>query len=178
MSEKDEGATTEPIDLEPQFAALQASQDRICAIFFAIANHQDWQPHPDEWSFRYIAAHMAQVELDCHLRRVLEISAGEKPHYSYYLNTGWDFSSYDIQDSISTWRERRNEVVMTLRRLDSIQLNLKATHEHFGEIKAVDVLQLALDHDKEHENHLNEIMKSFDAGEGQYALHGTVTDSS
>lgn len=162
------------LDMEGQIAELLATQDRICATFYSIAHHQDWQPDPHEWSFRYIAAHMAQVELDCHLRRVLEISSGEHPFYDYYLNTGWDFSAYDIQDSISTWRERRNEVVMTLRRLDEHQLSQTGTHKRFGKITPVRILRLAHDHDLEHEAHLAEIMQQFEAGEGQYALPSAV----
>ena len=165
------------LDIEGQIAELLAIQDRICATFYSIAHHQDWQPNPQEWSFRYIAAHMAQVELDCHLRRVIEISSGENPHYTYYNNTGWDFSAYDIQDSISTWRERRNEVVMTLRRLDQHQLSQTGTHKHFGEITPLRILDLAHDHDLEHELHLAEIMQQFEAGEGHYALPGEVIRS-
>lgn len=170
MESRNEGAQEK--DLEEQIAELQASQDRICAIFFSVANHQDWQPQPDEWSFRYIAAHMAQVELDCHLHRVTDISSGRNPHYDYYNNDGWDFSAYDIQDSISAWRERRNEVAMAIRRLDDSQLQQKGTHALFGTIMPVDIIRLALDHDTEHEAHLKEIMAQFEAGEGQYALTG------
>ena len=170
MISRDEGIQAK--SLEDQIADLQASQDRICAIFYSVANHQDWQPQPDEWSFRFIAAHMAQVELDCHLHRVLDISSGRNPHYDYYNNDGWDFSSYAIQDSISLWRERRNEVAMALRRLDETQLNQTGTHALFGTISAVDVLRLALDHDAEHEAHLQEILAQFKAGLGQYAIAG------
>lgn len=159
-------------NLEAQIAQLQASQDRICAIFFSVANHQDWQPKPDEWSFRYIAAHMAQVELDCHLHRVSDISSGRNPHYDYYSNDGWDFSAYDIQDSIGVWRERRNEVAMTLRRLDEAQLAYVGLHAKFGTITASDILHLALDHDAEHEAHLKVMMAQFKAGEGHYAMMG------
>lgn len=174
MSDLIEGAKDVGNNLESQFADFFASQDRICALFFSIANHQDWQPGPHDWSFRFIAAHMAQVELDCHLRRVQEISAGEKPHYTYYLNTGWDFSAYDIQDSISLWRERRNEVVMTLRRLDQDQLSMTGTHDSFGTIKTIDIIRLALDHDKEHEVDMNRILADFKAGKGQYAYPGST----
>ena len=169
-----QSADWDSMNMEEQIAELLATQDRICATFFSIANHQDWQPDPHEWSFRYIAAHMAQVELDCHLRRVLEISSGEQPHYTYYLNTGWDFSAYDIQDSIAAWRERRNEVAMTIRRLDEYQLAQKGTHKLFGEITPLRILRLALDHDLEHEAHLSEIMPHFEAGEGHYAVPGAV----
>ena len=174
MSDLSEGAKDAGNNIESQIADYLASQDRLCALFFSIANHQDWQPSPHEWSFRFIAAHMAQVELDCHLRRVQEISAGENPHYTYYLNTGWDFSAYAIQDSISLWRERRNEVVMTLRRLDSDQLNMTGTHDSFGTIRAIDIIRLALDHDKEHEEHMNQILVDFKAGKGRYAYPGTA----
>ncbi|MFT5194737.1 MAG: hypothetical protein ACI9EW_000777 [Cellvibrionaceae bacterium] len=162
------------MNVAEQIAELLSTQDRICATFFSIANHQDWQPKPAEWSFRYIAAHLAQVELDCHLRRMFEISAGENPHYGYYTNAGWDFSSYGIQDSISTWRERRNEMVITLRRLDEYQLAQTGIHETFGAITPVQIVRLALDHDLEHEAHLDHMMKLFKAGKGLYAYPGTV----
>ncbi len=172
-----EGVEEKKMDLEAQISEMQASQDRICALFFSVANHQDWQPELNEWSFRFIAAHMAQVELDCHLNRVQVISTGEKPHYTYYINTGWDFSAYDIQDSISLWRERRNEVVMMLRRLDEDQLQMTGTHDHFGEFRTIDIIKMAIDHDKEHEDHLNEIMVDFKAGKGRYAYPGTAIAS-
>ena len=63
---------------------------------------------------------------------------------------------------------------MTLRRLDEDQLEMTGTHEHFGEFRTVDIIKMALEHDQEHEDHLNQIMVDFKAGKGQYAYPGTA----
>lgn len=131
----------------------QFVRDELLAVY----EMQDWRPERDEWSFRYIAGHMAQVELDCYLNRAWRIAAGEKPHYQYYSNAGWDFSHYDMKEWLFLWNGRRQELLEFVGTLTEEQLALTGTHEHFGVITIKDVLRVALDHDREHLVHLQEL---------------------
>lgn len=138
---------------------LERSYKAVHDALTAVEKDQDWRPEPDEWSYRFIAGHMAQVELDCHLNRVWRIAAGEKPHYNYYSNAGWDFSHYEISEWLYLWRGRRQELLEFVRSLTPEQLAYSGTHELFGTITVQDVLQIAYEHDQEHLVHLLELKK-------------------
>ncbi len=136
---------------------LERSYKAVHDALTTVEDNQDWRPEPDEWSYRFIAGHMAQVELDCHLNRVWRIAAGEKPHYNYYSNAGWDFSHYEINEWLYLWRGRRQELLEFVRSLTPEQLAHSGTHELFGSITVQDVLQIAYEHDQEHLVHLLEL---------------------
>ena len=63
---------------------LEDSQRRVSAVLAPMEPVQDWQREPVEWSFRYIAAHLATVEEGCHLPRVERIAAGDNPRLTRY----------------------------------------------------------------------------------------------
>lgn len=145
--------------LEALLTQLKQSHQMVHEALSSVADMQNWRPEPEEWSFRFIAGHMAQVELDCHLNRVWRIAAGESPHYSYYTNTGWDFSHYEITEWLYIWRGRRQELIEFARSLEPQQLEMSGSHEFFGTITVLDVLQLAHEHDLEHLSHLQELQQ-------------------
>ena len=53
---------------------LQASRQELSDILAAQAENQDWQPEPEQWSYRYIAAHLATTERECFLERVKQFA--------------------------------------------------------------------------------------------------------
>jgi hypothetical protein len=129
---------------------LDSSQSELTALLTSVADHQDWQPAPDMWSFRYHAAHMATVDQEAYWERVIRIVAGEKPHFEWYLNTGRDFSQHDLRDSLREWALIRRQIINFVRALPEDKLTLTGTHQTFGTITVLDVLQGMLDHDRKH----------------------------
>jgi hypothetical protein len=49
---------------------LAASQQEVSRLLASTAAIQDWQREPAEWSFRYLAAHLAAVERERNLPRI------------------------------------------------------------------------------------------------------------
>ncbi|MDA0241972.1 MAG: DinB family protein [Chloroflexi bacterium] len=129
---------------------LAESHRALSEMLAGLSAVQDRRPSPEAWSFRFVAGHMAQVELDCHLNRVWRIAAGEQPHFPYYTNTGWDFSHYTLEEWLYLWHGRRQELLQFVPTLTPHQLTLTATHELFGTITVADVLRIAHEHDSEH----------------------------
>jgi len=141
--------------------ALVASQNQIVALLESVADDQDWQPAPQAWSFRYIAAHMLTTEEDAYRDRVTRIAAGENPQFGYYLNTGWDFSRFDLLDTLQKWAAARREILDFVRNLPPEKLALTGTHVKFGTITVLDALQLILEHDQEHLQELESLISRY-----------------
>ena len=131
-------------------AELRASVAEMSNLLIANRQRQDWQPEPGGWSLRYIAAHMRQTEIDAHWNRVMRIANNENPHYTYYLNTGWDFSRFDLMQSVDDWNKWRSWVIDWCVGLSAEKLTYTGTHDSFGTITIPRVLELAVEHDKEH----------------------------
>ncbi|HSM58820.1 MAG TPA: DinB family protein [Candidatus Sulfomarinibacteraceae bacterium] len=146
---------------EKLIAQLQQTQAAIDERLRAVAEQQDWQPEPGQWSFRYVAAHLAAVEKDCMWERLQRIASGSEPHFEYYENTGWDFSQQELTASLETWRRRREESLAFVRALLPEALSLEGTHAAFGTITVQDVMRIILEHDQEHLAELDEALEAF-----------------
>src|SRR5438105_2586334 len=118
-----------PQDREQLIDELQAARQAVSALLLLVADDQDWQPDADNWSFRYVAAHMAGCDIECYQPRITQIAAGENPHFDLYLNTGRDFSQRDLRDSLDQWAAARGEIVAFLRALSDEQLLLTGRHD-------------------------------------------------
>jgi hypothetical protein len=129
---------------------VEASRSELAALFESVADHQDWQPAPEMWSFRYHAAHLAATDREAYWDRVTRIAAGEQPYFEWYFNTGRDFSRDDVRDSLHEWAVIRRQIIDFVRMLPEEKLTLTGTHQTFGTITVLDVLQGMLDHDREH----------------------------
>ena len=129
---------------------IQSSLQELSRLLHSVALHQLWQPAPDAWSFRDIAAHMATVEVECHLDRVRRISAGEQPHYDYYLNTGRDFSDVTLEQALDQWAATRQEIIDLVNSLSEAQLALTGTHVTFDTVTVLDILREMVKHDVGH----------------------------
>lgn len=140
---------------------LETSQRQLTALLNSVADSQDWQPSPDAWSFRYHAAHLATVEEEAYwdrITRIAAIAAGENPHFESYFNTGRDFSQHELPNSLSEWAVTRRKIVHFVRSLPRPKIALAGTHDTFGTITVLDVLQGMLDHDKHHWGELTELV--------------------
>jgi hypothetical protein len=140
---------------------LEASQSQLAALLNSLADHQDWQPAPDMWSFRYHAAHLATVDQEAYWERVIRIAAGERPYFEYYLNSDRDFSRYELIDSLQAWTMIRRQIIEFVRSLPEDKLTLTGTHQTFGTITVLDVLQSMLEHDREHLAELKHMAAAF-----------------
>src|SRR5687767_1401335 len=88
---------------------LQRSQTQVIQLLEAMAPVQDWQPEPVEWSFRFLAAHLATVERTCHLPRVMRIASGETPTLGLYASTAADHQKADLHKSLEQWVATRRQ---------------------------------------------------------------------
>ena len=136
--------------MEQLISQLKASQKEIRLLLASVSGDQDWQPDQNQWSFRFFAAHMSTVEKDCYQDRVVRIAEGEEPHFEAYFNTGWDFSDFDLMKSLNDWTVTRQEIIDFVNVLSEKELSFSGTHSEVGKITVLDVLQMMLDHDKEH----------------------------
>jgi hypothetical protein len=150
-------------EIERLINDLRSYQIRISHLLASMYDDQDWQPDKNDWSFRYIAAHMATVEVDCYKDRIIRIASGEDPHFESYFNTGWDFSQLDLNESIHRWAVTRQEIIDLLSALPEEKWSLVGTHSAFGTITLIDVLQMMHDHDREHFQDLQQMVDKFES---------------
>ena len=133
---------------------LQLSQQRVIRLLEVMAHDQDWQPEPVEWSFRYIAAHLATVEKKCHLRRIRRIASGEQPSFSPYTNVGAEFGQFDLHDSLRDWINTRQELIEFVRELSDHALHFTGMQEDVGRITLLDALEEILEQDQGNLRHV------------------------
>lgn len=138
-----------------------SSQEKLSSVLESVAGDQDWQPGPDEWSFRFLAAHLATVDKECYLDRVIRIAAGANPHFASYFNTGRDFSQIDLKEALRDWSVTRQEIVDLVKGLPEGKLSLSGVHEAFGRITVLDVLKMISDHDAEHLQELEHVLEKY-----------------
>jgi hypothetical protein len=148
-----DGDTREQLLLE-----LEASQQEVVRLLESVADIQDWQPEPVEWSFRYIAAHLATVEQKCHLRRVMRIASGEGPHFSHYSTIASNFSEVDLRDSLRKWVSTRHQLIDFVSHLSDRELRFTGFHEAVGPMTVLDALQEILDQDQGNLRHVFQLI--------------------
>jgi len=146
------------VTIEQLISELETTQGQISALLQTMADNQDWQPDPDHWSFRYIAAHLATSENECLQERIRQIASGGNPHFERYLNTGRDFSPLDLRNSLHDWAETRHKIIDFLRALPEEKWSLSATHDIRGTVTILDHLRIWVDHDKEHLEDLEQML--------------------
>jgi hypothetical protein len=98
------------------------------------------------------------MDRDCYRHRVLRISAGENPFFEAYFNTGWDFSQFDLSDSLHEWKTTRKEIFELVDALPAKKLTLTGTHATEGKITVLDVLRMMFAHDQEHIQELEPVI--------------------
>jgi hypothetical protein len=150
-----------PDELPSLLAQLASTQRQIINLLDSMAGDQDWQPTPGEWSFRFIAGHLATNEKECFLERIDHIASGEEPSFEYYSNDGRDFSGLGLRNSLQEWRDTRQAIFKRLHDLPESAWSLTGTHRSYGRITLMDVLQSMLEHDQEHLEGLKSILENY-----------------
>jgi hypothetical protein len=140
---------------------LQTMQEQLSNLLASVAYDQDWQARPDEWSFRYVAAHLAVCEKECLQERIRLIASGDNPHFEYYWNTGRDFSRLELTTSLQEWAATRLAIFDFVRALPEAIMGLTGTHRTFGQITVLDYLRIALEHDQEHLKDLDTMLVAY-----------------
>lgn len=140
---------------------LIISQAQVIEVLESMADVQDWQPEPVEWSFRYIAAHLANVEKKVHLRRVQRIASGGNPHLDLYATTAAGYQDLDLSDSLRQWVQTRRELVRFVRRLSDRQMEYTGLHEKVGPITLLDTLQEILEQDQGNFRHVCRLIDEY-----------------
>jgi DinB superfamily len=136
--------------MEQLIEQLHISHQHLAQRLSSFAHDQDSQPAPDQWSFRELAAHLAEAEEDCLWKRIQLIASGSQPHFASYENSGDDFSQLDLLDSLERWAKTRRKVIDFVARLSADQSAYTATHAAFGTITIADYLREFHQHDVEH----------------------------
>jgi DinB superfamily len=101
---------------------------RISSLLMSVAEDQDWTPDSEQWSFRYVAAHLAAVQRECILPRIRQIAAGESPELEFYWNTDRDFHGEDLVESVRAWAAYRGEALDFVRGLPPDRAALAGRH--------------------------------------------------
>ena len=146
---------------EELIASLRESQREVSALLESMADVQDWQREPAEWSFRYLAAYLAAVEYDCYLPRVSRIASGNNPHLDSYMNGGLDYSSHELRDSLNRWSRARREVIDLVCRLTDDELAFTATHDTYGVLTVLDALEDIAIQDQGHIRHIMQLIEDY-----------------
>jgi len=147
--------------LEALLKQLADSQSQLSRLLTSVAGAQDWRPATGEWSFRFVAAHLATAETECFQDRIQRIAAGHNPWFEYYSNTGQDFSGRDLQASLKTWHGTRQAIFAVAHQLPEDSWTLTGHHAINGPITVWDVLVSMLAHDQEHLEELQLVLTEF-----------------
>jgi hypothetical protein len=148
-------------DKQQMIDDLENERIRFSDLLLSVADDQDWQPDVENWSFRYVAAHMAACDKECLQARILQIAAGENPHFEFYHNTGRDFSSLDLTASLDEWAETRHAIIDFFRALPEEKLLLTGMHKTYGSVTVADYLRIGLDHDRGHFQELEQMLATY-----------------
>ena len=140
---------------------LQRSQSQVIKLLEAMAPVQDWQPEPAEWSFRFLAAHLAAVERTCHLPRVIRIASGETPTLGLYTTTAADYQQTDMRKSLKRWVTTRQELVDFVKSLSARQLTYIGIHESLGPMSLLEMLNKVLEQDQGNLRHLRQLIVAY-----------------
>jgi hypothetical protein len=140
---------------------LQTSQQQVVDALAATERIQDWQRDPVEWSFRYLAAHLADVERQCHFRRVKRIASGGTPEIQGYVEIADGLGDHDMHESLRAWIAARQQLIKYVRDLDDRQLHYVGIHEKIGAITVLDALQEILDQDYGNFRHVCQLIVDF-----------------
>jgi hypothetical protein len=146
---------------EQLLSELQRSQTQVVTLLEAMASVQDWQPEPAEWSFRFLAAHLASVEQTCHLQRVIRIASGETPTLGLYTNTAANYQKTDLHKSLKRWIAVRQELISFVEGLSPSQLSYTGIHESLGPMTLLETLRDILAQDQGNLRHVRQLILAY-----------------
>lgn len=140
---------------------LQSSQAQVVRLLESMADVQDWQPEPAEWSFRLIAAHLATVEQACHFHRVVAIASGGTPGIDLYTNRAIPPAPADLQESLQKWIAMRRRLIAFVAALAEPQMAYVGIHPVVGPVTLLEVLQDILDQDQGNLRHVYQLITAY-----------------
>ena len=140
---------------------LESSQNQVSALLASMAHVQDWQPEPAEWSFRFIAAHLAAVEQQVYLHRIRRIASGQTPVLTHYENQAASFAHVDLADSLQAWVTARRELIHFVTALSDRQMALVGIHEMGGPMSLMDTLEEILEQDQANLRHVYQLILAY-----------------
>jgi hypothetical protein len=140
---------------------LQRSQSQVVKLLESTISIQDWQPEEAEWSFRFLAAHLATVEAMCHLPRIKRIASGETPLLDLYSNTAADYQQADLHGSLQKWIATRAELIHFVQALSNEQLAYSGIHESIGPMNMLDMLHEILKQDQGNLRHVRQLIRVY-----------------
>jgi hypothetical protein len=140
---------------------LQASQQQVVNALAATEGIQDWQREPVEWSFRHLAAHLAAVEQQCHLRRVKRIASGDTPRLRRYSEIAEGLGEHELRESLREWIAARQRLIRFVKDLDDRQLHYIGIHEKIGAMTLLDALQEILEQDLGNFRHVCQLIVDY-----------------
>ena len=88
---------------------------------------------------------------------------GRDQTFSQYWNTESELGRPELTESIVLWKERRRKFVERLKMLGPDQIELSVKHDVYGQMTAERLVEVVLNHDSDHFNHLTKIYKQFEA---------------
>ena len=140
---------------------LQRSQTQVVNLLESMAPIQDWQPEPAEWSFRFLAAHLASLEKTCHLPRVISIASGDTPLLGLYATTADDYQQADLHKSLKRWLSTRRELIDFVTALSPHQLSFVGIHESLGPLTVLQLLHEILEQDQGNLRHVRQLIIAY-----------------
>jgi hypothetical protein len=127
---------------------LMASQQRIASRMRGL--DAEGAPQMGEWTVRDVAAHLAACDSECFEPRVREMASGERPRFEFYSNDDRDFGDVELAAALDDWSAARARLCGFVRDLSGDELNRVGVHDEFGKITIERYLEIALEHDREH----------------------------
>lgn len=140
---------------------LFIEQRRIIDMLQEGSEQPDWRPDEQAWSFRMIAAHMRHVEIETLYRRTQRILTEDTPQFSYYLNTGWRFDGLDMGEALNEWVLWRRRWLDLVETFSAEEHRRHGQHPTFGKLTVRGVMQVALEHDRDHAKDIERMVEKF-----------------
>ncbi len=140
---------------------LTRSHAELRRLLESVAPVQDWQREPAEWSFRYIAAHLATAERAFHLARLMLIASGREPRLAGYNQHGLRMARCDLHESLAQWTLARQELLAFIATLNEADLSLTGIHADIGVITLLDALDEVARQDRGHIRHVRQLIRDF-----------------
>ena len=73
------------MNLEQLIKQVAESYEQMSQLLLSVSQQLDWQLAPEEWSFRYLAGHMAVADSECWQPRIHQLAAFERPYVASVL---------------------------------------------------------------------------------------------
>jgi hypothetical protein len=125
---------------------LRSIPDRL-----AVAARDAPQVTPGEWSATEVIRHLVAVEEEVWHLRLDQLSTEEEPRWSWTEPGPWNGPGCEtLASALAVFAERRAATVARLEALEPAGWRRIGTHETFGRIDVRRLIEIALEHDREH----------------------------